>query len=184
MKKKSVVALLLAMLMVLSLCACGGAGENYYAVGDTVETESVKMTLKDVQLTYAVNNNKADGEYLEPTNQTTLNPYVADDGAVMVAYKIDISAIGRSSVDLDNCDIAYITYDGEEYKADRMNYLSSGNSTDSGNLLLLSGQSAENHRGFFQILVDAPLDSEFLITFNLPSGQETEQFTFKVGGEN
>lgn len=184
MKKKSLIALLAVLVMCLSLTACGGAEENYYAVGDTVETESVKMTLKDVQLTYAVNNNKANGEYLEPTSQTVLNPYVADDGAVMVAYKIDISAIGRSDVDIDNCDIATITYDGEVYEADRMNYMSYGNSTGSGNLLLLSGQSAENHRGFFQILVDAPLDSEFLITFNLPSGQETEQFTFKAGGEN
>jgi len=183
MKKKSIIALVLAMIMVLSLCACGGAGENYYSIGDTVETESVKMTLKDAQFTYAVNGTK-DADYLKPTEPSPLTPYVADDGAVMVYYEIDIAAIGRSDIDIDNCDIATITYDGEVYDADMVNYMSHGNSTGYGNLLLSSGQSAENHRGFFQILVDAPLDSEFLITFNLPSGQETEQFTFKVGGEN
>ena len=65
-----------------------------------------------------------------------------------------------------------------------MKYMNSGNSSGYGNIFLLFGQFAEDLRGLFQILVDAPLDSEFLITFNLPSGQETEQFTFKVGGED
>lgn len=180
---KKVLSMFLALVMCLSLCACGG-NTVIYAMGDSVETDSARLTLNNAKFAIALNNSTANHAYLEPKEYSATedqkNPYVANDGAVLVYYDVMLSAIGRSSIDINNSDFAEVEYNGKKFTAERD---TCGNSKGTGNILLLSGEEARV-KGYFEIPIDADLTSDFEITFELPNGSEdTEKYTFSVDGE-
>lgn len=67
---KNFFALLLALMMCLSLCACGGGGKEEtpkMALGETASTDLAEFTLIDSELTYYVSN--VSSNYVEPTTE-------------------------------------------------------------------------------------------------------------------
>ena len=107
----------MTMLIGFGLCACGNSLESTpkYQIGDTVETVSVKLKLNNAKFAVALNNTLG-SKYLEPkeyTDKDLKNPYVANDGSILVYYDITISAVGRNSVNIYNDDLARIEYKGK-----------------------------------------------------------------------
>ena len=202
MKKK--IILLLITLFMLSLVACGGEQKvteepsdtsvsdvteedtkdvsEKYSIGDSVETISAKLVLNNAKFAIALNNVN-DEHYLEPKEYTDSdhnNPFVANDGAVLVYYDIELSAIGRSTLDIDCEDIASANYEGKTYEAQ---YGTCRISTGSSNVLIQSGDK-RRIKGYFEIPVNAELNSDFEITFYLPNGtDEINEFTYVVDGD-
>ena len=197
---KRAITLLMALVMCLSLCACGGSEPTgsststessptqevdktpTYSMGECVETVSAKLTLNNATLAIALNNTMND-TYLEPkeysANEDSDNPYVANDGAVLVYYDVMLAAIGRSTVDIRGVDFTAVEYNGKVYTPD---YDTCKISTGASNILLLSGEE-KRVKGYFEIPVNADLNSDFKLIFSLPNGADSrESFTFSVDG--
>lgn len=183
---KKIISLLLVTMMCVSLCACGnssGSSAEKYVIGDSVETVTAKLKLNNATFAIALNNKSGD-DYLEPkeyTAEDSINPYVANDGAVLVYYDVTLSAIGRSDIDIANSKIATVKYDGKTYKPESGSDYS-GNSKGSTNVLIRSGKT-QRVKGYFEIPINAELNDSFEITFLLPNGTDkVEKFTFTVDG--
>ena len=55
---KKTITLLLALVMCLSMCACGGGKGTLYAIGDTVSTDCAQLTLEALEFTDTYNSYK------------------------------------------------------------------------------------------------------------------------------
>lgn len=109
-----------------------------YAVGDTVETDLVKLTLNNACFAIALGNsfpvgcdfkgntaygrNYSEIEYFEPKEYTaeddSNNPYVAPKGDILVYTEMTIENLDRTFLELDSSsdgDFAVLQYDGKEY---------------------------------------------------------------------
>ena len=182
---KKIIILIMTIFIGLCLCACGNStgSAQKYQIGDTVETESVKLKLNNAKFAVALNNTLG-STYLEPkeyTDKDLKNPYVANDGSILVYYDITISAIGRNSVSVDNDDLAILEYRGKTYKAKvGSNY--SGNSDRVANVFVSAGET-ERVKVYFEIPVRAEVNEDFTIIFTLPDGTDAEQkFSFAIDG--
>ena len=60
---KKVLSLILALVLCLSLCACGSSSKTYL-IGETVSTDIFSFTLDAAALTIALNNVTNDDYYL------------------------------------------------------------------------------------------------------------------------
>ena len=158
------------------------AQREIHSLGDTVETVSAKLTLKNATFTIALNNISG-ATFFDPKEYTSAdsrNPYVANDGAVLAYYDVMLTASGRSDVNIDVKNFAKVEFNDTLYTGTRD---TSAISTQSSNILLLSGET-ERIKGYVEIPVDAALNSDFNITFTLPKGANGwEEFTFAIDGD-
>ena len=112
---KKALSLILALVLCLSLCACGGTTpeqtdnlsaetttppQTYYNIGDTVSTNMFNFTLDAAQLTIALSNIN-DETYCLPKDYDPQadknNPYVASVGHTFVAFTYTVENISRAS---------------------------------------------------------------------------------------
>lgn len=112
-----------------------------YAVGDTVETDLVKLTLNDACFAIALGNsfpigcdfmgNTAYGsgyselEYFAPKEYSAEddsdNPFVAPKGNILVYTEMTLECLDRDSLEVDDSlddEFAVLSYEGEDYKID------------------------------------------------------------------
>ena len=122
----------------LGLSGCGEEPEETYAVGDTVESELVRLTLDDAQLAIALNNSFAsfgpegttyNEDYFLPKPHNEAededNPFVAAKGYTLVWFEVVLENLDRESVDLPLTFVSEgesafveVSYDGENYTSD------------------------------------------------------------------
>lgn len=126
---KRIIALLMALVMCLSLCACGGTiptqtdnlnAETYYNIGDTISTDLFSFTLDAAALAIALENTHGEDfgnpkEY-NPQEDNT-NPYVAPTGHTYAAFTYTVQNIGRASEEFHSGDFVQIIYKDKQYKA-------------------------------------------------------------------
>lgn len=135
---KKLIALFLAMVMCLSLAACGNEPTNsgnpqadngttapneniqYYKLGDTVSTDIFEFTLNAAEFTIALNNVNDDDRYTpkayNPQDDAD-NPYVAPVGHTYAAFSYTVSNLNRASCEFHNGSFATVKYDGKTYNS-------------------------------------------------------------------
>ena len=215
---KKALAFILALTLCLGLCACGGSEEKGTTsttatevltenkLGDTVETDILRITLTKAQLAIKLNASSSGTLSQIQSGQTTLSDqyftpeeydpktdaglaYVAAKGHTYVAIEFKAENLDRASVEFDgsfNDQFITVEYDGNKYK-EKTNYgCKSSNGYEwvrynSGNILLLAGE-ANYYRGYIDIPVDAnDLNDDFTLIFSLPNSKESAtKFKFVV----
>lgn len=117
---KRIIALVLSLIMILALCACGET-EAKLAVGETASTDIAQFTLKDAQFAYYLSN-VVNGNYLTPTNESNIM-YAASTGHCFVSLTFTLTNIDRGGY-LSFCDPFpedqwkpnfVLKYEGKEY---------------------------------------------------------------------
>ena len=198
---KKIITLLLAVTIILSLCACGQ--KVTYQLNDTVSTDIVDLTLKDSQLTYYVSN--ISSNFAEPIN-TPNSMFAAKTGTCYVSMTVTITNKDRGgSINFAGGFSSWnpaewtVTYGGKEYELygfdlNSSNYkkidLSNGAVVrsdgtfyrkDTGNALISAGATI-TLRFFGIIKVDpASLNDSFELNVKLPnSGGKFENFTYAI----
>ncbi len=191
----------------LGLSGCGAEPEETYAVGDTVESELVRLTLNDAQMAVVLNNSLAvgtdfniDNDYFCPKEydeaQDADNAFVAAKGNILVWFELMLENLDRVSIDLTEAEgFPSVGYAGVEYGSDDFVDESYGweirdydgaqqwNQMPVANILL-GTEGRELHRGYVEVPFEPEsLDDPFSITFALPNSDDTfESFTFEVNG--
>lgn len=124
---KRVLAMLLALMLCLPLCACGGDAEDevqYYKLGETVSTDLVEFTLDEAEFAIAlVNSSSRDSGweyYFTPkeydAEKAAKNPYVAAVGHTYAAITYTINNLNRADTRIEGSrDFVTVTYNGEDY---------------------------------------------------------------------
>lgn len=133
---KKVLSLILALVLCLSLCACGDTKpasadnptaqttkdttppETYYNIGDTVSTNLFNFTLDAATLAIALENTHGDtfGDPKEYNPQEdNKNPYVAPTGRTYAAFTYTVENISRSSEELHGGNLVKVIYKDTEY---------------------------------------------------------------------
>lgn len=180
-----------------------------YSVGDTVETDLVRLTLNDSALAVALNNSlpvgtgfSIENDYFCPkeyvAEEDADNAFVAPKGSTLVFYELLIENLDRDYLELDSSfgsddDFVTVTYGDTSYGGDDFEEKRYGwsvrdvegeqdwDSAPVSNLLAGVGE-----KDLFRGYVEAPFEPEsledsFEITFNLPSSDGSfESFTFVV----
>ena len=180
-----------------------------YKVGDTVETDLVRLTLNDSALAVALNNSltigtgfSIDNDYFCPkeyvAEEDADNAFVAPKGSTLVFYELLIENLDRDYLELDNSfdsdgDFVTVTYNGATYSDSDFEEKEYGwiirdvegeqdwDSTPVGNILAGVGE-----KDLFRGYAEAPFEPEsledsFEIIFNLPNSDGSiESFTFVV----
>lgn len=131
-----------------TIAGCGGEQETYYAVGDTVETDLVKLEVRRAEFTIALTDTTSlplssldtmyfvsgeatgdnygdDMKYFTPKEydeqQDANNPNVAPKGSVFVYAELAFTNLDRTAIEIDsanNEDFATLRYDGSTYHID------------------------------------------------------------------
>lgn len=199
MKKKaiigiSIVVVIVVAIILLSLNKVNTSSESntVMKLGNTVETDIVRLTLINSKLCIALNNTTSSNDMFKPKEYDSVNdvknPYVASKGHTYVAYTIKIENLDRNSIDLGgsfNNRLIQIQYNGNTYKnQEKTKARSTDNITwekyDSSNILLLAGETYY-YRGYVDIETDANLDDDFDIIFALPNSQnKIESFDYNI----
>ena len=127
---KKALSLILALVMCLSLCACGGGSdtpdtpkateppETYYHIGDTVSTNLFSFTLDAATLAIALENTHGENfgnpkEY--NPQEDNGNPYVAPTGHTYAAFTYTVENISRSSEEFHGGNFVKVIYKDTEY---------------------------------------------------------------------
>ena len=178
-----------------------------YVVGDTVETDLVRLTLNNACFAIALNNSldigtgfSIDNDYFCPkeyvAEEDSDNPYVAPKGSTLVFYELLLENLDRDYLELDTgsgsefISVTYndTTYTGSDFEEKeygwRVGDVDGGQDWDSGTVtnILLGIGIKELHRGYAEAPFEPEsLTSPFEITFQLPKSDDTtESFTFAV----
>lgn len=192
---KKIFSLLLATVMILSLCACGGKNETVYKLGDTVSTDMVEFTLDDAQLSIVLSN--IGSSMGEPKTYDAeiddKNPYVAATGHTLVFSEFKIKNIHDRPIELDKFSdfrkgLIEVEYNKNTYEEqvhfladvskvegedDKIFPISSTSSTR------LNPDSERIIRAYLDIAADIEnLNDVFYISFSLPDSSGEEK-TFK-----
>ena len=181
---KKTISLLLALVLCLSLVACGGgASKETYRLGDTVSTDIFEFTLDEATFAYALNNVTGENffapkEYDAENDKS--NPYVADTGKTFIAVAYSVTNTGRTTTQLYKGGFFTAKYNGKTYAPIGVLTFNASNKTD--NVLVEAGET-ESHRGYAEIGVDVDnLTDSFTITVQIPnSSGKTEKFTYSIG---
>lgn len=205
---KKILSLFLVLVVLLSLCACNrNISSSSYSVGDSVETDILKLTLENAQFAIKLNatsygtyeqiqsgNTNISDEYFtaDEYNPSTDagKAYVASKGHTYIVIECKVENLDRASVDLGER-FLNVDYNNKKYKNLELTY--GCNSTNgyewkkynSSNILLLAGET-EYFRAYVDIPVDVEsLEDEFELTFYIPNSKgKTEGFKYRVIGEN
>lgn len=180
-----------------------------YSVGDTVETDLVRLTLSDSALAIALNNSlpvgtgfNIENDYFCPreyvAEEDADNAFVAPKGSTLVFYELLIENLDRDYLELDSSfgsdnDFVTVTYDGTTYSGDDFEEKEYGwsvrdvegeqdwDSSPVSNILAGVGE-----KDLFRGYAEAPFEPEsledsFEIIFSLPTSDGSfESFTFVV----
>lgn len=203
------------------MTACGGAptaGQDApeeteqteetekYAVGETVETDLVKLTLNDAAFAIALNNSlpvgadfSIDNDYFCPkeyvAEEDANNAFVAPKGSTLVFYELVIENLDRDYLNLDGfgtkSEFIAVTYKGTEYtEFEEREYgweirdldgEQDWGSTPVTNILAAAG-SKDLYRAYATVPFEpSSLSDPFDISFTLPCLDDTTQtFTFAI----
>ncbi|WP_415928182.1 hypothetical protein [Slackia piriformis] len=178
-----------------------------YNVGDTVETDLVRLTLNDSALAVALNNSlpigtgfNIENDYFCPkeyvAEEDADNAFVAPKGSTLVYYELLVENLDREPLELDSSfdsdnDFVTVTYNGTTYIGSDFEEKEYGwtardvegeQDWDSSPVssLLAGVEGKDLFRGY----VEAPFEPEsledsFEITFNLPTSDGSfESFAF------
>ena len=207
---KRVLTLILALLMVLSLCGCGGGADaKTTALEETVSTDILEVTVKKAALAYAAAGASYDArtnvivnldEACEPADSGL---YQSNKGRCLLCIDFVLKNTDRATIDTDDCSVQF-TVKQNEKSADvrgydfnnpdgsglgglRLAYMPI--SVDGGdfihnetlNKLIDAGQSLEiKYVGVVGFEPDA-LDDPFEVVVSIPnSAGERETFTYTV----
>ncbi len=208
----------------LGLTGCGGTADQgsgsteaaqepeeqaaRYAVGDTVETDLVRLTLNRAELAIALVNTleigtgfNIDNDYFCPKEYTAEedadNPYVASKGSTLVFYELLVENLDRDYLELDGSSqdepFVSVSYDGETYSTEDFEEKKYGwmvrdiegeQDWSSDTVTNLLAGVAE--KDLFRAYVEAPFEPDslsdpFEIAFTLPTVDgDTESFTFAI----
>ena len=234
--KKKLIPIILCGAVMLSLSACGGntdskensegttsevtttnettteateTNENVetYKIGDSVETDILKVTLINAELTIKMNSSGT-ATYEEMKKGIShigedyftadeYNPdedkraaYVASKGHTFVAIEYKVENLDRGSVEVDDSfdrKFLSVEYNGETYINETKYGASSADGNkweryNMANVLLMAGES-----GYYRCYVDIPIDvdnlsDDFYLTFHLPNPDESRSdFRFLAG---
>lgn len=177
-------------------------------MGDTVETDLVRLTLNRAELAIALVNTleigtgfNIDNDYFCPKEYTVEedadNPYVAPKGSTLVFYEILIENLDRDYLELDGSGqdepFVSVSYDGETYSTEDFEEKKYGwmvrdiegeQDWSSDTVTNLLAGVAE--KDLFRAYVEAPFEPDSLIdpfevAFTLPTVDgDTESFTFAI----
>ena len=152
---KKILSLLLALVLCLSLCACGGeTSKETYHLGDTVSTDIFEFTLNEATFAYALNNVKGENFFAPKEYNATNdkdNPYVADTGKTFIAITYTITNTGRTTTQFYKGGFFTAKYNGKTYPAIGVLTLNASNKSD--NVLVEAG-ATESNRAYAEISVD------------------------------
>lgn len=200
---KKTLSLLLALVLCLSLCSCGGATDSpetaavtvpteteppMYQIGDTVATDIVEFTLDEAQLAIALSS-VFDETYCAPkeynVDEDARNPFVCAKGHTYAAFTYTIRNLDRTSFNgkLPLVSAEYLgvqsdkQVDGAEYNADRNEWITTGNNPTSpvyGWYFVLEVGEAKQYRSFIDVPVEATdLSDDFCLFAELPNSDGT-----------
>lgn len=156
---KRIIALLLALMMCLSLCGCGGGNTPKLSLGETVSSDLIELTLSDVQLGYFAEAGayrysdkimvNLDEAYLPSDNSDGFAFFTSSKGHCLVCFDFTIKNIDRDTLDLGNyfyeTNLSFtIDYDGNSFAVNGYS-IHSGNDGDSRGLIY--GDSAVSKNG-------------------------------------
>ncbi len=206
---KRIIALLLALIMCLPLCACGNnsketgnskesktteevtteAIEIKYNLGDTVSTDIMSITLEKCQFTYYVSNNSS--TLAEPTDKPhSFSQFAAKKGECIIAITYTIKNIDRTGYFSESAYGWEAKYNGNKYDLSgnlSMSAVLNPNDgsvlevNNSNNILVYAGQQY-TMRTCKKIKVDPEnITDSFEITIPLDnSSGEHESFTYVI----
>lgn len=177
-------------------------------IGDTVETDLVRLTLNDAAFAIALNNSlpvgtsfSIDNDYFCPkeyvAEEDADNAFVAPKGSTLVFYELLVEILDRDYLELDSSfsDVDFVlvtygdaTYGGEDFEDKKYGWrvrdIGGEQDWDSSSVTnLLAGVGGKD---LFRGYVEAPfepssLEDSFEIAFNLPNSDgSAESFTFVV----
>ena len=177
-----------------------------HAVGETVETDLVKLTLNDAAFTITLNNSlpigadfNIDNDYFCPkeyvAEEDANNAFMAPKGSTLVFYELVIENLDRDYLDLDGfgtkSEFVAVAYEGETYTEfeereygwaiDDLDGDQDWSSTPVTNILVAAG-SKDLYRAYATVPFEpASLSDPFDISFTLPCSDDTTQtFTFAI----
>ena len=200
---KRAMSLILALVMCLSLCACG-ASTPVYQIGQTISTARAEVTVKDIQSTIALNNlgawtsstGHATDTYFTPVDEYEPgNPYAARVGSSLVWFEVEIKNLDRDSIEFDptfSSEIKFqVDFDGKTYATNSDNTDigvesfdgQTWHKHDSSNILLLAGS-----RGYYRMYIEIPKEISDTDTYDLivslPNVEgKSDHFVYRVNAE-
>ncbi len=207
---KKFLCLIMSMVLCLSIVGCGKKEVTYkevtYKIGDTVSTERVSVTLKNIKPTVAVNNS---GAWLSSTGYATesyftpvdeyenRNPFAARKGGSLIWFEVEIENLDRASLamelgfpDVDHINFQ-IEYNGETYyqKSDNtrigVETIDGANweKYDSSKILILAG-AKRGYRLYTEIPKELSADDEFKLIVNLPNTEgKSDRFVYHINNK-
>lgn len=133
---KKMIALLMALLVCLSLCACGGGNSVSettepteatepsivkFAVGETASTEVIEFTLNSVEFADHLSLTPGD-EYLTPISADASGGLIPNDGKIFVCFSFTVKNIGKVKLGTTAYNTLSLVYsDGYTFEVDPYN---------------------------------------------------------------
>lgn len=188
---KRIITLALAVLLCLSLCACGG-DKGQYPIGSVLSTDVVEFSISRFEYAEKLKNatfqtGKApDPGYLLPTEEKQdNNPFEADEGKIMMSFSYTIKNISKEKITFPvNLGIIADYNNGYEFTADanliKGDYVILSETTS---LDPLSG--VYEARGYIEVPLEVMENEEatLFIKVSLPNdsnSSKTIDYTYKV----
>ncbi len=203
---KKIFSLLLAFTIIFSFYACGDSNLTVYSVGNSVESDILKLTLDNAQFAIKLNSSSSATYAQMKAGKVTLSEeyftaeeydpsmdaglaYVAPKGHTYVAIEFKAENLDRSSVSHGH-DFVSVEYNEEKYEDLEVNYGCSSingykwENYDMSGFSLLAGET-EYFRAYVDIPVDVDsLDDEFNLIFSIPNSKgDVEKFKYHISGE-
>lgn len=205
---KKILCLIMSIVLCLSIVGCGKK-EVTYKIGDTVSTERVSVTLKNIKPTIAVNNSGswtsstgyATESYFTPVDEyENGNPFAARKGSSLIWFEVEIKNLDRDSLEMKPwyTGVDYINfqieYDGETYyqNSDNTEIGTEAIETIDGinwkkyvasNILLLAGKKG-SYRLYTEIPKELSADDEFKLIVNLPNTEgKSDRFVYHINNK-
>lgn len=204
---KKVLALVMALVLVLSLAACGGLGKTIkqtVSLGKTVSTDIVDFTLEKAKLSYYASASSTN--YAEPINKSDGGIFSAAKGRVYVCMTFTIKNKDRDHLDVgdsfSNWKMMFtVSYKGKDYPVNGFDLNDKDgreglNFSDS--VVSYNGGKTFNKNGTLNLIVEegrtatvrvlgvAKFDPEnlndpFKLTVNIPnSNDKNDYYTYEV----
>lgn len=205
---KRAISLILAVMMCLSLCACGGEkGSNNLSLGQTASTDLVDFTLEHSEFTYYVSN--VSTNFVEPTDEPN-SLFAASLGHCYVSATFTITNKDRGGsirVGGEGKPVWSVSYNNADYSVKGFDLNNSAGSgglnlghnaaildkttntvikvNETTNYLLHAGETV-TIRTFGVVDVDPEnLTDGFDLTISIPNSKsERENFTYTIPAQN
>ena len=130
---KKIISALLALVLCLSLCACGGGNNTpetteatepsivKFAVGETASTEVIEFTLDSVEFADHLSLTPGD-EYLTPIAADASGGLIPNEGKIFVCFSFTVKNIGKVELDSTAYRTMNLVYsDGYTFEVDLSN---------------------------------------------------------------